>query len=319
MSSFDETGFIDISGDGGLLKKILGEGEGAFPPSGYEVEAHYTGTLDDGSVFDSSRDRNKTFKFTLGKGQVIKGWDNGFASMKKGEKAILRCRSDYAYGKNGQGKIPPNATLNFDVELIDFKPKKKEKWEYSDEEKLSEATRLKESGNRFFSEKNFSKALEDYEEGAELSESGLPLQALYIALKLNAAQAAINLGKFPDAVDSATEVIKRDPKNVKALYRRGVARNHLGLAEEALGDLEQAVILDPENKAAKTESLKSKKLIADAKKKEKAIYGNMFSKVSVYDDKELPVIPGSSLNNPKVMTISNYLIFPFTYLFVGFL
>jgi FKBP-type peptidyl-prolyl cis-trans isomerase len=103
-----------------LLKKVLAEGSGANPTAGQQVVAHYTGTLDDGTKFDSSRDRGREFKFTVGHGQVIKGWDQGFLSMKKGEKAILRCRADYAYGPSGTGPIPPNATLNFDVELISF-------------------------------------------------------------------------------------------------------------------------------------------------------------------------------------------------------
>jgi FKBP-type peptidyl-prolyl cis-trans isomerase 2 len=64
------------------------------------VKAHYTGTLEDGSKFDSSVDRGQVFSFTIGQGQVIKGWDQGFATMKKGEKAVLKCRSDYAYGKH---------------------------------------------------------------------------------------------------------------------------------------------------------------------------------------------------------------------------
>lgn len=79
--------------DGGLLKKITQEGTGEETPQpGMEVSAHYTGTLEDGTKFDSSRDRGKVFKFTIGQGQVIKGWDQGFLSMKKGEKAILKCR-----------------------------------------------------------------------------------------------------------------------------------------------------------------------------------------------------------------------------------
>jgi FKBP-type peptidyl-prolyl cis-trans isomerase len=119
MADFDATGYVDISGDGGILKKITQEGTGSCPNKYDEVEAHYTGTLDDGTVFDSSRTRGKVFKFTIGKGQVIKGWDEGFITMKKGEKALLRCRSDYAYGEHGQGTIPANATLTFDVELID--------------------------------------------------------------------------------------------------------------------------------------------------------------------------------------------------------
>lgn len=296
----DLTGFVNVTEDGGLMKKLLAEGEGEFPETGFEVEAHYHGTLEDGSVFDSSRDRGKTFKFTLGKGQVIKGWDKGFASMRKGEKAILRCRSDYAYGKGGQGKIPPDATLYFEVELINFGPKKKEKWEYSDEEKTAEGTKLKDSGNKHFQEKNFESALKDYLEACEITEGNPANEALFVACKSNAAQACISLQRYADAVLHASEAIKTDPHNVKALYRRGLARNHLGLAEEALVDLNHALEFDAENKAVKAEIVKSKKLIADAKAKTKATFGNFFSKVSMYDDKAAPVIPGASKDNPKV-------------------
>jgi len=74
----------------------------------------------------------------LGQGRVIKGWDVGFASMRRGERATLICSPDYAYGARGSPpKIPENATLKFEVELLDFKDKKKEKWEYSDEEKVA--------------------------------------------------------------------------------------------------------------------------------------------------------------------------------------
>jgi len=93
--------WIDICGDGGLLKKIVKEGSGEFPEKGSEVEVHYIGTLTDtGDKFDSSRDRNETFKFDLG-GGVIKGWNEGVVTMRPGERCILRCRSDYAYGDKG--------------------------------------------------------------------------------------------------------------------------------------------------------------------------------------------------------------------------
>lgn len=73
---------------------------------------HYTGTLLDGSKFDSSRDKDEPFKFKLGTGQVVKGWDRAVATMKKGEKARVTLRADYAYGEAGSPpKIPPNATL----------------------------------------------------------------------------------------------------------------------------------------------------------------------------------------------------------------
>jgi FK506-binding protein 1 len=80
---------------------------------------HYVGTLDNGKEFDSSRSRGKPFKFVIGKGEVIKGWDEGVAQLSVGTRAKLVCSPDYAYGSRGHpGVIPPNARLTFDVELL---------------------------------------------------------------------------------------------------------------------------------------------------------------------------------------------------------
>merc|ERR1712038_572465 len=108
--------------DRGIKKKIIREGTGATPPAGSKVKVHYTGTLEsDGSKFDSSRDRNEPFEFTIGEGSVIKAWDEGVATMKVGERAILTCREDFAYGKKGSPpKIPGGATLIFDIDLLSF-------------------------------------------------------------------------------------------------------------------------------------------------------------------------------------------------------
>jgi len=95
-----------------------GDGQ-TFPKTGQTVVVHYTGTLEDGSKFDSSRDRGVPFKFKIGKGEVIKGWDQGVAQMSVGQRAKLICSPDFAYGSRGHpGIIPPNATLIFDVELL---------------------------------------------------------------------------------------------------------------------------------------------------------------------------------------------------------
>lgn len=97
-------------------------GEGAVAEAGKQVVVHYTGTLTDGTKFDSSLDRNDPFTFSLGAGQVIKGWDEGVKGMKVGGKRKLTIPPQLGYGEAGAGGvIPPNATLIFEVELLDVK------------------------------------------------------------------------------------------------------------------------------------------------------------------------------------------------------
>jgi len=97
--------------------QIVGDGEEAM--AGHTVEVHYTGWLTDGTKFDSSHDRDQTFSFKLGGGQVIAGWDKGVAGMKIGGARKLTIPPDMGYGERGAGGvIPPNATLVFKVELI---------------------------------------------------------------------------------------------------------------------------------------------------------------------------------------------------------
>lgn len=97
-------------------------GTGPAPEKGKQVTVHYTGTLEDGKKFDSSKDRNQPFTFTIGVGQVIKGWDEGVMSMKVGGKRKLTIPPDLAYGQRGAPPaIPPGATLLFEVELLDVK------------------------------------------------------------------------------------------------------------------------------------------------------------------------------------------------------
>ena len=105
----------------GLTYVVVTAGSGSKPERGTKIQAHYTGKLLDGTVFDSSVTRGKPFAFNVGRGRVIKGWDEALIDMQKGEKRILVLPSNLAYGDRGNPPtIPPKATLIFEVELVDF-------------------------------------------------------------------------------------------------------------------------------------------------------------------------------------------------------
>lgn len=146
--------------------------------------------------------------------------------MQKGEKATLICSPEYAYGASGSPpKIPANATLNFEVQLLDFKDKKKEKWEFSDEEKMAEATKSKVGGNEKLKTGDYKGAVENYKEGIEFLEHEHASEAkqLLNILRLNISQAYLKLGKYAEVIDNCTKVLKEEDDNHKALYRRGIA------------------------------------------------------------------------------------------------
>ncbi len=109
----------EVTTASGLVYTITKPGSGAIAKAGDKVQVHYTGTLADGTVFDSSVTRGAPFEFNLGAGQVIAGWDEGVAGMEIGEKRTLVIPANLAYGDNGvPGAIPPGATLTFEVELL---------------------------------------------------------------------------------------------------------------------------------------------------------------------------------------------------------
>ncbi|MGE5481237.1 MAG: FKBP-type peptidyl-prolyl cis-trans isomerase [Chloroflexota bacterium] len=105
----------------GLQMQDILVGHGVEAEKGDEVFVHYVGTLDDGTQFDSSKERNKPFNFVLGDSRIIKGWNEGLVGMKVGGKRRLIIPPHLAYGNSPMGKIPANSTLHFDVELVDVR------------------------------------------------------------------------------------------------------------------------------------------------------------------------------------------------------
>jgi peptidylprolyl isomerase len=246
----------------------------------------------------------------LGRGNVIKAWDLGFATMKVGEKAVLTCKPEYAYGENGSPpKIPANATLKFDVELLGFSPKKKEMWEMDADEKLKEGASLKEQGTELFKAKKFAEAAAKYTEAASYmedlydveDEDKKKMQEFQTTCYLNSAMCYLKTGDYTEAVAVASKALANDAKSVKALFRRGVGRMHLNELDRAKEDLVAAGKLDPQNRDVRRELDELKKRMKEAREKEKNVFGGLFNKVSMYDDKStVEAEPTPDPNNPKV-------------------
>lgn len=115
-----DKGITAVPQESGLVYIETKEGEGAKPENGQKVRVHYLGTLLDGTKFDSSFDRNEPIEFTLGVGQVIKGWDEGISLMRVGGKATLLIPFNLAYGERATGPIPAFSPLIFEVELVEI-------------------------------------------------------------------------------------------------------------------------------------------------------------------------------------------------------
>jgi peptidylprolyl isomerase len=106
----------------GLRYQVIEMGEGPIPQKGQKVTVHYHGTLRDGTVFDSSVRKGEPFTFPLGQGRVVEGWDKAFSFLPVGTRAILIVPPELGYGASGRGSIPGNATLRFDVTILDTQP-----------------------------------------------------------------------------------------------------------------------------------------------------------------------------------------------------
>eukprot|EP00656_Telonema_subtile_P057880 TRINITY_DN9631_c0_g1_i1.p1 TRINITY_DN9631_c0_g1~~TRINITY_DN9631_c0_g1_i1.p1 ORF type:complete len:513 (-),score=170.59 TRINITY_DN9631_c0_g1_i1:157-1695(-) len=283
---------IQLTECGGVSKVVLREGSGdEYPTEGDEVTVHYVGTLQDGSEFDSSRGRDEKFEFEIGVGKVIRGWDIGVASMQRGELANFTCTAEFAYGEDGNPPvIPPNATLNFEVELFGFS---KPKWKLSVAEKIEAALNDKAAGTAHFKKGEFFEAKQAYERAMDWVETlndETPQQKQQVAelntgCLLNQALMMQKLEMWGESIAPCNKVLKDDPDNSKALYRRGVSESSFGMLEEAKKTLLQAAKLSPQD-AGIRKALKEVKasLVASLKEQSKT-FGGLFDKGSMYTDK----------------------------------
>lgn len=302
--------FISLTEDKGVRKRIISEGTGEQPSEGLEVQVYYTGKLqENGKVFDSTKAGNP-FRFILGEGSVIKGWDIGVKSMKKGEKAEFELTPDYAYGDRAISDIPANSTLNFEIELLEFGPKTKSKYEMDYPELVALAKKLKEEGIKSFQEKKFDEAILKFDEGFSYLEAidknnkTDESQELVVSLSLNLSNCFNNLKQYERTVKKIQTVleIKEHPR---CFYFRGVAFANLENFEAAKADLEKLKTLVSPNEPGVTflTNLIEEKS-KEKQKREKTLYKS-FLKGSIYDDvpsveKPQDVPQAVNPSNPRV-------------------
>jgi peptidylprolyl isomerase len=307
----DTKNYSNVTEDGGVKKYIIKEGEGDYPPSGYEVEVHYEGRLhSNGNIFDSSKNRG-TFKFLLGEGSVIKGWEIGVASMKKGEVAEFFLAPTYGYGDRGAGdKIPGNSALIFEIELINFYEKPKSKYEMDLPEKLALAKKAKDEGVAFFQQKNFSDAVLKFEDGYSYIDKTSPreitqdVKDLMMSLLLNMSNCYNNLKQYESTKKKINEALKIK-ENAKCYYYRGIALCKLDEFDEAENDYKKLVgMVSADDSGVKflKNSIDEARLAKE--KKSKSMYKSFF-KTSLYEDKPVLEKPSDipdavNTNNPKV-------------------
>ncbi|KAL0214461.1 hypothetical protein P9112_006645 [Eukaryota sp. TZLM1-RC] len=253
------------------------------PQTGAKVTVHYTGTLEDSSKFDSSRDRGEPFSFTIDQGQVIKGWDIAVKSMKEGERASFWLHSSVAYGERGSPpKIPANAPLVFDIELISFEP---DYSSLSSNELIEIAVQEKQAGADKFSSKDLQGAAKHWqrsldaldniwpeEEEKELKEQ---VDTMMKSVQLNLGLVHLKTNNARNAINVLLKVLEVEPNNKKALYRLSMAYFECSDFEEAKKFAEKLIEVDSDSKEGR--NMLSK--ISQAVKREELRQKNMFKKM----------------------------------------
>jgi hypothetical protein len=315
---------IDISPEGSepnsLTKEILiapAPDADRCPERDATVNVHYHGMLTDGTVFDSSVERGTPFSFEIGAGRVIRGWDVGVATMAIGEKSRFTIASHLAYGSAGSPpKIPGDATLVFEVELLDF-TEIDHFYPDSAVERLAGATERKTAGNALFSAGRFAKAAAKYEKATQLVDSIWDTtdevkgeaRALRATCFSNWSVCLAKLGQAAQAADTARQgidaLVRPDkipgvevtvpdsrkatseteaaqdpvlgPLFVKLCFRLATAERLRGRAPEALAAAERGLQFAPASTSLLKEQKLAQKELAKAAARQQALYRAMFS------------------------------------------
>ncbi|XP_035207177.1 peptidyl-prolyl cis-trans isomerase FKBP4-like [Stegodyphus dumicola] len=280
--------------DSGILRKILEKGEGTVMPNeGSQIKIKLTGYFNDEIFEDAEKD------FILGEGckvDIPEGLETALLKFRLKERSIIYLKSKYAFDVKGapEMEIPPNVDIKYEVTVLSFE-KAKEVWEMSSDEKFKKAKLSKENGISYFNAGNFKVALKQFrwiltclenEPGAP-ADSENSRKFLLIAGYLNMALCFLKLENYLDAVKVCDKALELDPKNEKALFRRGQAKMSMSDCAEALQDFETLCSINPSNKAARNSVIICQEKIRNQNLKDRSIYNNMFEKFVKQDEERM--------------------------------
>lgn len=285
---------ISEAQDGGILRSIITEGEDYQTPKDMTTcNVHVTGKFG-GRVFE---DRDVTF--VVGEADeagITAGIEQAAKKSRQGEKSKLVVKPKYGYGSEGNVKygIPPDASLDYEIQMKSFEPLK-ESWQIRDiAEKLEQSENLKNKGTNYFKAGNYKRAIAYYEKIVEHLKDEEKLKddeaegrnQLLLAAHLNIAMCHLKLQDDIEACHSCDSALKVDPKNEKGLFRRGTANLNLHNYEDAVADFKVVLELDPQNKAAKNQMAIASHKIKEIRDKEKKTYAGMFDRFASADAKK---------------------------------
>ncbi|MCO5566991.1 hypothetical protein L7F22_020674 [Adiantum nelumboides] len=281
-----------VTDDKKVVKKVLKAGEGYEKPNdGTRAKVKYLAKLEDGTVFEKEGYGDELFEFITDEEQVIPGLDKAVGTMNKGEVALVTIPPEYGFGtaevQRPLAVVPPNSTLTYEVELVEFQ-KEKESWDMNTAEKIEAAGKKKEDGNVLFKAGKYARASKKYDKAAKFieydtsfsEEEKKQAKVLKTSCYLNNAACKLKLKDFKEAAKLCTKVLEQESQNVKALYRRAQAYIETADLDLAELDIKKALEIDPSNRDVKLEYRTLKQRQVEYNKKEAKMYGNMFARLS---------------------------------------
>ncbi len=294
-------GFTDVTGDGGVWKRLYRPGQsGNRAFDSFTVDLKYVVRKEDGTIVDVSVNDvwpNKEHKFVVGSGEVMRGMDVIAKNMERKEKSRFRVRSDYAFGDCGSlPKIPPGTQwLVFDVEMMGVRRQLRDKLFVRDNEALPYVLSRKEKGNEFYKKGEMRNAIHEYKScikvisyvDERVYKEGL--KATAIALMGNLAAAHLSMSNWKRVIKYTTEVLKYEPSNDKALYRRSQAlRKYPERLEEARKDLAEAIRVNPKSKQLRDDYATLVDEVKQKRKADKVAYGTIFKEQAAIYEAQRP-------------------------------